>query len=386
MRTDDALDVWVVGCGEPKKSMGWFHFTQLVADARVRVTAVVEPFLLGAGAGTAAAAAFAQLRAAHPKIAFAATVAELPPRAANTPLLALIAGRTCDAPALFADVLAAGATHVYLEKPGATNADTLDALRADAERRGVGVVVGYNKNVAKYARLALAELRGRAAAGRPSPRVVLQHCNDFEEGEPLAAFLRGPGGEGMLHNMCCHELALAVTRFGLARARVAAVVLDAANSAVVALDDGGAFDWQRVAFRLELRPAAGGGADGGEAVTTLDALSFEADRCAGNFSQLRLEEGEASAAFRLPDVAAEKKIAAARAADPELRPYFLQQGPDYKALKDAFVDHILGGRPGAPAGVVGAADAVEVLRLADMLKPALIECWRKGAPHRVEFA
>ena len=78
---DDVLDVWVVGCGEPKKSMGWFHFTQLVADARVRVTAVVEPFLLGAGAGTAGAAAFAELRAAHPQIAFAATVAELPPRA-----------------------------------------------------------------------------------------------------------------------------------------------------------------------------------------------------------------------------------------------------------------------------------------------------------------
>ena len=31
------LEVWLVGCGEPKKSMGWFHFTQLVADARVRV-------------------------------------------------------------------------------------------------------------------------------------------------------------------------------------------------------------------------------------------------------------------------------------------------------------------------------------------------------------
>ena len=25
-------------------------------------------------------------------------------------------------------------------------------------------------------------------------------------------------------------------------------------------------------------------------------------------------------------------------------------------------------------------------RLADMLKPALLECWRNGAPHRVEFA
>ena len=35
-------------------------------------------------------------------------------------------------------------------------------------------------------------------------------------GEGLVAFMRGPGGEGMLHNMCCHELALAATVFGVA--------------------------------------------------------------------------------------------------------------------------------------------------------------------------
>ena len=33
-----------------------------------------------------------------------------------------------------------------------------------------------------------------------------------------------------------------------------------------------------------------------------------------------------------------------------------------------------------------AETAVEVLRLADVLKPALLECWRNGAPRRVEFA
>mmetsp|Transcript_40673 Transcript_40673/g.131691 ORF Transcript_40673/g.131691 Transcript_40673/m.131691 type:complete len:179 (+) Transcript_40673:97-633(+) len=163
-------------------------------------------------------------------------------------------------------------------------------MRADADRRGASVVVGYNKNVAEYATLALAELRGRrASAGWPMRRVVLQHCNDFAEGEALASFLRGPGGEGMLHNMCCHELALAVTRLGLSRERLAAVVLDPSpvRSAVVELDEMGTWlDWQRVAFRLELRPAATATATDSDADTEaappaawLDELSFEADPC-----------------------------------------------------------------------------------------------------------
>ena len=49
-RTTEQLEVVLVCCGEPKKSMGWFHLTQLLADPRVDVSAVVEPWFLGAGA------------------------------------------------------------------------------------------------------------------------------------------------------------------------------------------------------------------------------------------------------------------------------------------------------------------------------------------------
>ena len=40
-------NVVLVGCGMPKKSMGWYHLTQLMEMERARVTDVVEPFFLG---------------------------------------------------------------------------------------------------------------------------------------------------------------------------------------------------------------------------------------------------------------------------------------------------------------------------------------------------
>lgn len=94
------LDVAVVCCGQPKLSMGWFHLTQLLDEPSVNVCAVVEPFFLGAGKDSAGAAKFSEMRASlgetHPGISFYATAEELPTRTERTPMLALIAGRTCE--------------------------------------------------------------------------------------------------------------------------------------------------------------------------------------------------------------------------------------------------------------------------------------------------
>lgn len=70
----------------------------------------------------------------------------------------------------------------------------------------------------------------------------------------------------------------------------------------------------------------------------------------------------------------------AAAADPHIRPYFLQQAPDYERLKGTFIDHIVRGEPGIPAGVVGLDGAIEALTLADMLVPALKKAWADGEP------
>ena len=41
------VKVVLVGCGMPKKSMGWYHLTQLLKMKDVEVLAVVEPFFCG---------------------------------------------------------------------------------------------------------------------------------------------------------------------------------------------------------------------------------------------------------------------------------------------------------------------------------------------------
>jgi predicted dehydrogenase len=44
-------------------------------------------------------------------------------------------------------VIAAGCTHVYLEKPGAPTVGELEEMKAFAASKGVPVYMGYNKNV-----------------------------------------------------------------------------------------------------------------------------------------------------------------------------------------------------------------------------------------------
>ena len=48
-------------------------------------------------------------------------------------------------------------------------------------------------------------------------------------------------------------------------------------------------------------------------------------------------------------------------------------------LKGTFIAHILAGKGGIPSGVVGLDGAIEALRLADMLAPALKQCWTAKA-------
>ena len=47
-------------------------------------------------------------------------------------------------------MIAAGATHVFLEKPGAPSVAELQEMKAYAASKGVPVYMGYNKNVTPY--------------------------------------------------------------------------------------------------------------------------------------------------------------------------------------------------------------------------------------------
>ena len=117
-------DVMVVGAGVPKRGMGWYHAKQIL-DGDVpaaSLSAVVEPWFLGPGADSPPGATFATWAEETGKggVAFCKSVADAPP--AKGGRMALISGRTADNPRLLKEVIEAGCTAVYLEKPGAPTA------------------------------------------------------------------------------------------------------------------------------------------------------------------------------------------------------------------------------------------------------------------------
>eukprot|EP00747_Dinoflagellata_sp_TGD_P056369 gnl/TRDRNA2_/TRDRNA2_150052_c1_seq3.p1 gnl/TRDRNA2_/TRDRNA2_150052_c1~~gnl/TRDRNA2_/TRDRNA2_150052_c1_seq3.p1 ORF type:complete len:426 (-),score=79.63 gnl/TRDRNA2_/TRDRNA2_150052_c1_seq3:56-1279(-) len=376
------LQIIAVGCGEPKKAMGWYHLTQLLemssVDVRISLHAVIEPWYLGKGKGGPGSSRFEafceELRTAHPKIQFYACVQDMPALlpSPDTATMALISGRTCDAQASFEAMILKGVTHVYLEKPGAETTAQLNSMREVAASKGVSVLMGYNKNAAQYSRDGLAEFQRRKASLGIGPLVTLQHCNAISPDE-LKAFMLGPGGEGMVHNMCCHELALAATLFGVTRDRITRVTIVPEKSELLDLGEKRA-DWKSLCFRLQVKGAS------------LPEIQFSIDRCGGNFSAMHVEDaidgkGTSTMSFRTPNAEHEKWVEKAQAEDPEIRSYFLLQKPDYSYLKRAFFEHIFGGKPGAPPELVGIDGAVQTLELADFLKPTLKECMSKGPPY-----
>merc|ERR1712014_55097 len=146
--------------------------------------------------------------------------------------------------------------------------------------------------------------------------------------------------------MGCHEMALAVTFFGLQCDNVESVTLDESRSELITLDNGNT-DWPSLAFRIKLKSG--------------NDLNFFADRCRGNFSKVHIGSGDNRCGFTMPSPEHAALVEKQQAADPDIRPYFLLRSPDYKRLKSLLVEHISAAKSGLPAEVASLDYAVEVL-------------------------
>ena len=111
----------------------------------------------------------------------------------QSPCIALISGRTADNPRLLKEVIAAGCTHVYLEKPGAPSVPELEEMIKYAKEKGVPVYMGYNKNVTPYVLKALEYQKKNGGD------TTFVHNNAYKEDELPECFERN--AEGMLKNM-----------------------------------------------------------------------------------------------------------------------------------------------------------------------------------------
>jgi predicted dehydrogenase len=190
---DKSLNVVIVGCGMPKRGMGWYHLTQLMDMPNANVVAVVEPFFLNNSLCPSPPEQFTvlvkQLEAAG--VTCTDCVSKLPQFTKDT--MCLIAGRTPDNPKLFQKCVDHGATVIYLEKPGAPTVDELQSMHDLAARKGVKVYLGYNKNVTSYVQKALA-----LAKTVDNSKVTFCHNNSYKREELEECFSRCSEGECIL--------------------------------------------------------------------------------------------------------------------------------------------------------------------------------------------
>jgi len=342
-------DVVLVGCGVPKRGMGWYHAKQMI-DGDVpsaNLTDVVEPWFLGAGADSDAGKEFGAFKDENPGVAFHASVDDMPQ--ATGKKLALISGRTADNPQLLKDVIAKGCTHIFLEKPGAPSVGELEEMAAYAAEKGVEVYMGYNKNVTKYVTLAR-----EFEAKTPGAVTTFIHNNAYTRDELSECFERN--SEGMLKNMAVHELALLVTYYGVTAETIESVVADKEYSECLTLGDY--TDFASIGFTIT--------------TTAGKTVTVKADRCGGSNSVAIVEvDGVEKFRSMTPDEELEKWVAPRQAANPDWMPYFLLQHDDYVTLKERATAHIVSGAPGAPEGLATIGIAVDTLKVAEKLAPLL---------------
>lgn len=359
-------DVTIIGCGVPKRSMGWYHAKQIL-DGRVpsaRLTDIVEPWLLGKGQVTEDSQVFSRwAEESAPGVALFQSLQEMPKPTGKK--LALITSRTADMPQLFSQAVEHGFSHICLEKPGATHVSLLEGMALQAERAGVEVMVGYNKNVSEYVTLARA-----FAATLPDASTTFVHNNDFRPETLGECFERN--AEGLLKNMAVHELALLVTYYDVKVDTIAEVIpdLDFSRLESHAGPSSGQVieDFSRVGFTIVTKAGK--------------RVSVKADRCGGldfggSFSEAHVIEGGSTMfSARIPDQEGELVMRQMMAAEPGTASYFHLQDPDYITLKERFAKHIAAGEAGLPEGVANINIAIEVLRLAEHLTPILKDAMR----------
>ena len=270
-------DVVLVGCGVPGRGMGWYHALQILEGEvpSAKLTDVVEPWFLGAGADGPGGTEFAAFKAEYePKgVKFHESIGAMPK--ATGKKMAMICTRTADMPKFFSEAIDNGCTHIFLEKPGAPTVGELEDMAAKAKSAGVGTYMGFNKNVTKYV------TKGREALAKVNTpgHFTLVHHNAYKTSELGECFERN--AEGLLKNMAIHELALLVTFFGVTADNLKSIVADKAYSSFQTLkgpSSGKEFsDFSKIGFTIETEKG--------------DVLTVKADRCGGEMPGGAMADG-----------------------------------------------------------------------------------------------
>lgn len=314
-----------------------------------------------AGKSSPGGAEFAEFRKtleATKGIKFFQHVEEVPPVETGLKRLAIISARTQDNPKLFAGCLAIGCNAIFLEKPGAPSVAELETMRDKSKALGVTVFMGFNKNVSKYV------VKSREYANsHPRTKVTFLHNNNYDDSEESLGECFERNSEGMLKNMAIHELALAVTFYGVSVDTIASVEADRDYSICKTLagPSGKPFtDFSKLKFTITTKSGS--------------EVSIAADRCGGDDSVgiITDHEGKELIRYTMPDDEDAATIKSAEDRIAGAMPYFYVQDPDYCKLKQKVANAIAENDLAAAEGVATLDVAVETLKVAEYLTPLLM--------------
>jgi len=348
--TDPVVNVTMVCCGAPKRSMGWYHCKQMLEPSmsKVRLAHIVEPFFMGAGKSLPAAAEFSAWASTKANAGVHADIADMPKP--SGPSLAVICGRTADNPKLFRQAVDHGFKHIYLEKPGAPTVAELEEMDKYSKAKGVAVCMGFNRNYSKYVSLA----KNFMANAPEGSSLTLGRNDAFNTPEALdECFERNR--EGMMKNMMIHELVVLISHFGVKVADIAEIVND--NKYTCQEERKGVVDFSKVGFTLVMKNGR--------------KFYLWGDRCNGEYAEAIIRADGVEFKTVRPDPKLASVAAEIEKEEPGCMPFFYLQDGEYRALKQTIVDHIVEGKSGVPAGIATIDTAIEGLKLCDVINKAL---------------
>lgn len=348
---ETSLDVVVVGCGP--KSVGWFHLMQFLDMPSINVRAVVEPYYLNKSKCPYPPQSVIDLSTMLDEMGIqcAYQVGQLDAFKHRT--LCVIAGRTRDNPKLFRECIGIGASHIYLESPGAPSIEQLRDMQSLAETRGVTVYMGYQRLCSSFVEKAVSLSRSI-----PKTHVFLSHNEPYRSDEVYLAVGRHP--EGMIHSMAAQELAVLVVELDVKVNEIQAFKVNTNrlfserqtfyNKATGAK----LTDFSRVAFKIT--------------TNTRKSVSIMADRCGGlvSFAVVKSRSGKELQRFQSHDEGQTASVESELREDTELDHQCIIDGEEYLELKKRIVRSILQRRdPRKVHGLVSIKDGIEVMALAD---------------------
>jgi len=362
MATENKAEVILVGCGCPLRGMGWYHAVQLLGDEcpHAELKYVVEPWFMGGGAKGPGGPEFAEFQKTTEEkygVKFHTSLKDIPKPAEGVKRMALISGRTADNPRLLNEAIENGCHTIYLEKPGAPTVTELEAMKKAASDAGVGVLMGYNKNVCKY----VSRVRAHAATVADS-HVTFVSNNTYENTAESLGECFERNAEGMLKNMAIHELALLVSFYDVSVDNIESVTADKEFSSMQTLTGPSGKEWtdfDKIKFTIKTK--------------TGKEVSVQADRCGGDTSYATVTDASGTEVFRhsMPDEEDLANVSVLQEKYPGAMPYFFSQDPDYITVKERVANFCANEVPAE--GVATIEIACETLKVAEYLTPTLRE-------------